>query len=377
MLWLIIRSEKRWQPGVLLFAVASFVLGMEEISWGQRLFDISTPQTLKELNYKGELTIHNLALSGQYYPYLAPLIIAYSVAFPLLAKLSSRFKNFCVQLSVPLVAPRCVAFFLLPAYFLDFLDTRLIPIPRGHELVEVTLGIAMAIHAVDYVTVQLADSRARSGEKISTAAGVLIIIGLLTAPLTIFGEQRTFKKNINDFAFNAYPQHRMYDQAIRVFDYLREHPELAADATPLYEAFVYFEKGDVVTGATRLTPVLDEMTEKLQRQPDTETYRRAALALMLLDRPAKATDMLFQAIDLDRGSISATDDVYANARRRASLGLTFMVMGDIAAAEYQFQLARESASTPRDRGRLAAEIRREKRRLVRVERIKNRAHARH
>ena len=40
--------------GVLLIGV------MEEISWGQRLFDWSTPQALDTINEQGETTIHNI-----------------------------------------------------------------------------------------------------------------------------------------------------------------------------------------------------------------------------------------------------------------------------------------------------------------------------
>lgn len=42
--------------GVLFF----FVLGMEEISWGQRIFDWNTPEVWSEVNYQDETNLHNL-----------------------------------------------------------------------------------------------------------------------------------------------------------------------------------------------------------------------------------------------------------------------------------------------------------------------------
>ncbi len=45
---------------LLLCAVLLFVLGMEEISWMQRVFDIATPEALKG-NIQGEINFHNLA----------------------------------------------------------------------------------------------------------------------------------------------------------------------------------------------------------------------------------------------------------------------------------------------------------------------------
>ena len=46
--------------GALLFAGALFVVGMEEISWMQRVFDIQTPTVLIEENQQKELNFHNL-----------------------------------------------------------------------------------------------------------------------------------------------------------------------------------------------------------------------------------------------------------------------------------------------------------------------------
>jgi len=42
-----------------LGAAAFFVAGMEEISWGQRLFGIETPVAIAENNMQGELNLHN------------------------------------------------------------------------------------------------------------------------------------------------------------------------------------------------------------------------------------------------------------------------------------------------------------------------------
>ena len=46
---------------LILFLALFFAAG-EEISWGQRLFNIDTPQKFMEKNVQDELTIHNLDL---------------------------------------------------------------------------------------------------------------------------------------------------------------------------------------------------------------------------------------------------------------------------------------------------------------------------
>ena len=54
-------DHHRW---VALFylacAVAFFVVAGEEVSWGQRVFGIETPEALAAVNYQQEITVHNL-----------------------------------------------------------------------------------------------------------------------------------------------------------------------------------------------------------------------------------------------------------------------------------------------------------------------------
>jgi len=45
---------------VLAWGVAFLVMGMEEISWGQRLFGVETPGLLESLNQQEEINLHNL-----------------------------------------------------------------------------------------------------------------------------------------------------------------------------------------------------------------------------------------------------------------------------------------------------------------------------
>jgi hypothetical protein len=53
--------DSRWDRSLLLGALlAAFILGMEEMSWGQRIFGWATPPRLAEANLQGETTLHNL-----------------------------------------------------------------------------------------------------------------------------------------------------------------------------------------------------------------------------------------------------------------------------------------------------------------------------
>lgn len=52
---------------IFILASACFFVGMEEISWGQRIFGVETTESLKEINYQEELTVHNL-VAPDYHP---------------------------------------------------------------------------------------------------------------------------------------------------------------------------------------------------------------------------------------------------------------------------------------------------------------------
>ncbi len=43
----------------LLFSLALFFLFMEEISWGQRIFDLPTPDIFQQTNAQKEINLHN------------------------------------------------------------------------------------------------------------------------------------------------------------------------------------------------------------------------------------------------------------------------------------------------------------------------------
>ena len=47
---------------ILLFGLACLFVSLEEISWGQRIFNISTPKEISQYNIQSEITVHNLGI---------------------------------------------------------------------------------------------------------------------------------------------------------------------------------------------------------------------------------------------------------------------------------------------------------------------------
>lgn len=80
--------------GVLLAAIGLFVIAGEEVSWGQRLLNIETPEVIAENNTQGELTLHNLSFI---YPLVVPayIMVGLMAGFiaPVLKILLSKVKS--------------------------------------------------------------------------------------------------------------------------------------------------------------------------------------------------------------------------------------------------------------------------------------------
>lgn len=102
----------------LMGAILFFGAG-EEISWGQRLFGIQSPDYFKENNAQGETNIHNLIVGGQklnriiFTIVLAIALGVYIVLIPLLYKRKQWIRRLVDFFGIPLPQPYQIIAFLL------------------------------------------------------------------------------------------------------------------------------------------------------------------------------------------------------------------------------------------------------------------------
>ena len=118
-------KDKSTTYGVLylVLAVGLFLISMEEISWGQRIFSIQTPEYFKEHNDQGELTVHNLL--GRYFLHIAYILVSFYGAFAkrILPKKIKTNQKELINLFVP---DSFLYFYFLPAFafylYLDYIS---------------------------------------------------------------------------------------------------------------------------------------------------------------------------------------------------------------------------------------------------------------
>lgn len=98
------RDRSFWLKFLLLIftGIAFFWAAGEEISWGQRIFDISTPESLKAVNQQRELNLHNL--NTRFFNNGLETIILLAILVPTIFRLRNRDHLFGFVLpSFPLV----------------------------------------------------------------------------------------------------------------------------------------------------------------------------------------------------------------------------------------------------------------------------------
>jgi hypothetical protein len=115
---------------MLILGFLFFVFAGEEISWGQRIFNVETPDLLKEINVQREINLHNVRIFDVTEPNghlpkkgMARMITAnrmfsifwfvFCVVIPVLNRLSKSLADLMKKIAFPVVPLWISAFFIL------------------------------------------------------------------------------------------------------------------------------------------------------------------------------------------------------------------------------------------------------------------------
>ena len=108
-----LKSKKR--PLFLLATMLFFLMFIfgagEELSWGQRIFNIENPEFFKKFNSQDEMNIHNLVFGGieinivVFSKILGMIVCAYIFVLPYLYRKKKRVKEIVDSFGIPLPMP--------------------------------------------------------------------------------------------------------------------------------------------------------------------------------------------------------------------------------------------------------------------------------
>ena len=110
----VIFYKRRKNIFFLLLGILLFVGFGEEISWGQRMFGLETPDILKEYNMQNEITIHNLSIFQRekqtvWSSWLNPnrlfnlFWLSFCLVVPVLNRVSRRISYWIKRVNIPII----------------------------------------------------------------------------------------------------------------------------------------------------------------------------------------------------------------------------------------------------------------------------------
>lgn len=128
----------------ILFLICTFVGGAiflfgagEEISWGQRIFDIQTTEYFAKNNSQQEMNVHNLVVEGKkvnkiiFGTGLGIVVGFYLLALPWLYHAKTSVKNFVNTFAIPVAKKHHII-----SYVLLFAIVSIVPSSKRGELLE-------------------------------------------------------------------------------------------------------------------------------------------------------------------------------------------------------------------------------------------------
>lgn len=120
----------------LALGVMCIMAAGEEISWGQRLLGIRTPDSLRAINVQHETNLHNLAwLQGHYRLFMLIFLLAFCLLFPATVRYSRRLRHYNAWWRFPIFPLNAMPAILLGIAFMAV--PRLLHIENFRDLDEV------------------------------------------------------------------------------------------------------------------------------------------------------------------------------------------------------------------------------------------------
>lgn len=117
------RATRSWS---LFLGVGFFLCAGEEVSWGQRWFNWTTPEALRDINVQNETNLHNSLGFAADHIFIAGTL-AYGALLPLLCRRYEFVKRMCSSLGLPIASLGLAISFLLISGIHDWTVYRVLP----------------------------------------------------------------------------------------------------------------------------------------------------------------------------------------------------------------------------------------------------------
>ncbi len=347
------RHRPRWF--FILLALSCFYVAMEEISWGQRIFGIQSPEYFKEKNLQGELNLHNF-LTGPYSTMLKDALtwvlavgmFAFGVIYPLIMRWGSGKTGWVWRW-----APSPPPFYLWPFFCLAGV-MELGPFGFNEaEIAELAVGLGLCYMTVHYAFAARSDlspsnvsdwSRPQQASLSRRLALVTVIVLNLSALTTrsIYATDvgrskilRRIDNGVEKFA-GRYKKHRAWETAIDLYGrVLKKDPGDRATRRKIAECYGELGNEEEFRRYVQEAIAIDE--NKLKSSPKSASTRRSlARSYRMLGQFDRADELITRALVLGINRMTNNPE---SASAAYSLGQTYELMDRTRNAFEQYEKA--------------------------------------
>ncbi|WP_299656590.1 hypothetical protein [uncultured Jannaschia sp.] len=203
---------------LIFMSIFSLFIAGEEISWGQRIIGIDTPEVVRQINKQGELTIHNIGpLQKLNFHVAAGILLQVLMLVSVFRDLLSKRFAWIGDLSLPALS-------IWPTTIVVSMILIARPMVKGDEIAEALLSFIVlfwALHtAFEFKVVKMSGY---SRELMAMAIlSMVVISGMFLS--NAFGRDMGWRYNIA--ASRDYPERGMMEQSRILFEHIMSDPEL-------------------------------------------------------------------------------------------------------------------------------------------------------
>lgn len=347
--------SSRFRPFFALLALACLYVVGEEISWGQRLFDIPTPEFFNDHNLQGETNLHNFltgpisTLTKQGIEIIvAAGLLGYGLLYPWLLRMRNRAALWLERLGLPGPPLYLSHFFVLSAIF----ELGLIHFNEA-EIAEILIPFALAMMTLNYrlsarqqLAVDEHNSWGGSHSKRLAGQTLLVFVGAvglaLVTTLACYSSPRLgaemsnrYYNGIEKFA-GRYQRMEQWDTATRLYlEAQQREPYRASLRRNLFRC--YEQLGQPEEARQHLDNAIESDLQRLVDNPNNIAARISLVrTYQMIDDVPKMQQYLQQALAV--GLAEKTVDP-KNPATAYWLGSSYEFKGDYPAALREFERA--------------------------------------
>ncbi len=281
--------HSRFRLFFIVLATASFYTFMEEISWGQRIFNITPPELFMKHNLQRETNIHNF-ITGPYSTSLKGFIeyilftglIFYGLIYPLLLNMKVRLACWIESKGIPSPPLYLWPYFVISAV----LELGIFNFNEA-EIAEILIPFGLSIFLLHYLFAYhnnaLYDSEKRASLDSSESRKLALAIFVIFFFVAISSTGATYasyssprlKNKMDDKLLNGvekfagrYKRHGMWNTAIYLYKMIDEK-EPGRPSIQRKLAYCYGKSGDTEEESYYIEEALDINKSELEDMPES------------------------------------------------------------------------------------------------------------